>query len=591
MILKPIKAGVKEIWLNGRLVPTHPLTPWDVTHLVKCGVNELRLVYYGDYSWSDIYITPLLPVDFNFFASSYVTKVADICWSKLQPSDWLNWPEGDPRSVLRHDDVSFGLHSIAPQNFECKPPLVDLPESLPAIGITPQNPLSNQAFQVEFSKPLEATTYTATLYLDNPAQFASGTRLKRVLGTGVALDRTVLVFALPPDSNLEWMVEVDFDSGRSVRATVLNYGRFFADSNFSSISGSVGAGVSCRGNCPPPDSSGDCIGTFKLGGVAQFYDDCEKCGTIITSDTHTVFDLSWATDSFENTGFEGSLEPTVRNPWVITDSGRKVRFVVEDSLNCGGPNDNIQSGTATATIQVGDFDVIMSIDFEGVVEYQDTGFERISFILDGGAFSNVLLAEATSADLDQECVSGSLRPQEKIFHVSSPYTLLAGVTYTLRITFTTYDNLFHVGCYYQVNFGFVEMGTGGGEATTSYLDPLPPPSIPAVAFSTPQAGGSSDALVLYVAEYSTGDDTPSGEYVAELDSGGNRTGTWAKVGSDRFGIIASGNLSEIVDYTLDSEVLYTLSNPANPSPYAANLGVYTKVNGNAKRAIVTHVRP
>jgi hypothetical protein len=240
MLLSPISANVKEIRLNGELVPTNPIMPWDVTHLVECGDNELKIVYYGSYSWVDIYVTPILPVDFSFFAFDYMAKVAGMCWSRLQPSDWLNWPANNDRSVLRHDDVSFSLYSVKPRDFECKTPVMGLSESIPSIGITPQNPLTNQSFQIEFSKPAEASTYTANLFLVNPVQFGGNTRLKRPIGSGVAQDRTVLVFSLPPDCNLEWMVEVDFDKGRSVRSSVLNYGRFFADDNFTNISGSVG---------------------------------------------------------------------------------------------------------------------------------------------------------------------------------------------------------------------------------------------------------------------------------------------------------------------------------------------------------------
>jgi hypothetical protein len=133
--------------------------------------------------------------------------------------------------------------------------------------------------------------------------------------------------------------------------------------------------------------------------------------------------------------------------------------------------------------------------------------------------------------------------------------------------------------------------TEGSTETTDTFPPVSPPPVPTVLFSTPQAEGSSNALILYVSEYSGGDDTPSGEYMAELDASGNRTGTWAKLGSDRYGIIASGNLCELVDYTAAEEVLYRMENLANSNPDVANLGVYEKVNGLADRATISDVRP
>jgi hypothetical protein len=70
------------------------------------------------------------------------------------------------------------------------------------------------------------------------------------------------------------------------------------------------------------------------------------------------------------------------NPWSITDNGRSIRYSLEDSENCGGPNPNTQTGTAIAQITIGNQNSNMNLDFDGIAELQDTGFENISFFLD-----------------------------------------------------------------------------------------------------------------------------------------------------------------------------------------------------------------
>jgi hypothetical protein len=93
-------------------------------------------------------------------------------------------------------------------------------------------------------------------------------------------------------------------------------------------------------------------------------------------------DLSFSPDEIDinwSTSYGGILGG---DPWSITNNGRSIRYSLEDSENCGGSNPNTQTGTAIATIQIGDVNSIMGLDFEGIAELQDTGFENISFYLD-----------------------------------------------------------------------------------------------------------------------------------------------------------------------------------------------------------------
>jgi hypothetical protein len=88
----------------------------------------------------------------------------------------------------------------------------------------------------------------------------------------------------------------------------------------------------------------------------------------------------------------------------------------------------------------------MSLDFEGLVEQQDAGFENIIFKLNGTE-----VARATSVNLDLGCVMG---PVSKSFTTSPPYLLTSGSVHTLGIDFTTGDTQYHSSSFYQVELGF-----------------------------------------------------------------------------------------------------------------------------------------
>jgi hypothetical protein len=149
------------------------------------------------------------------------------------------------------------------------------------------------------------------------------------------------------------------------------------------------------------------------------------------------FSIIWATT------FYGTNDG---DPWLITRGGNSIRFSIEDSGNCGGSNDNVQGGTAIATIQTGSQAVQFDLTFDGLAELQDSGYENIEFLLD-----SVLLATATSQDLDQGCDMG---PVTSTFFVSFPMLLAANTTYVLEINFTTGDALYHVDGYYQIDLNF-----------------------------------------------------------------------------------------------------------------------------------------
>lgn len=166
------------------------------------------------------------------------------------------------------------------------------------------------------------------------------------------------------------------------------------------------------------------------------------CDTIIDNDcifepTSNVFNISWSTY------YEGTL---LGNPWVLSNNNKTIRYNVERSPNCGGSNSNIQSGKATACIITGPNNVIMNINYDGLVEQQDAGFEVINITLDG-----TQVARGSSVNLNLGCTMG---PPTKIPANILPITLIANRVYKLLIDFSTVDSQYHVNAYWQVDLSF-----------------------------------------------------------------------------------------------------------------------------------------
>lgn len=141
--------------------------------------------------------------------------------------------------------------------------------------------------------------------------------------------------------------------------------------------------------------------------------------------------------------------PCSSAPWTISNNNTKIRYDIVDSDNCGGSCTDTQAGTATATITVGASDVDMGLDFEGIGELMAANFEKISFELDG-----VEVARANAAGGGQPCAMG---PVVKTFITPPPYRLNANTSYTFFIDFTTNDELYHVGAFYEVDLSFANV--------------------------------------------------------------------------------------------------------------------------------------
>lgn len=132
--------------------------------------------------------------------------------------------------------------------------------------------------------------------------------------------------------------------------------------------------------------------------------------------------------------------------WNISNGGRTIRFDVQNSADCGGPNGNIQSGVATATLGAPSrFN--MNVSLTGLAERQDSGYENMTLRL-----NNTNIVSSTSPGGNQGCASGG--PVVQSILVPGPYFLAKNSVNSFRLTFTTADEFFHVNCFYQCNLAF-----------------------------------------------------------------------------------------------------------------------------------------
>jgi len=159
--------------------------------------------------------------------------------------------------------------------------------------------------------------------------------------------------------------------------------------------------------------------------------------------------------------------------WKTSNNGATIRFDVSrgipydvngDGCSNEGTCDRRQVGYATASITVGNYDTLMTLDFNGVGETWTAGYDYIEFKLDGVSIG---YAEAAGGEIST-CSDG---PVKKTFYdmsgtsgtsgvsgtsVSNPYTYLlaAGSTHILSAYFDTADPYFHNNSYYVANVGF-----------------------------------------------------------------------------------------------------------------------------------------
>lgn len=165
---------------------------------------------------------------------------------------------------------------------------------------------------------------------------------------------------------------------------------------------------------------------------------------------NSPFSLTWSTS-------ETGIEPSCgAGGWAIANQGLLIRYIIQDSLNCGGCNDNVQAGTATATINTGLNSYYFYYDLRGVAEYQNAGYELMDLFL-GQVGSPITTKLVSALGEEQGLGCGYFGPAQQIVYVNPPVILQPNTTYNFILNFTTNDNLYHLGCYYECALNFMRV--------------------------------------------------------------------------------------------------------------------------------------
>lgn len=197
-------------------------------------------------------------------------------------------------------------------------------------------------------------------------------------------------------------------------------------------------------------------------------DDC-TCGEACVVAWTEFFDCGGIAGGQDGALREYADPASVSNPlWTVGTSG--LRFDFEDSAddesrttacgqtppsgdqyphgnapgpNCASYNHHTQTGRAIGTITLVD-DGYVAIDWFGVAEVEDSGFENMRILVDGD-----LVARATSPGGDHGCDA----PEAVVSTPASGDTIfLAAGVHTIQVDVTTGDSWYHVDCYYEFRF-------------------------------------------------------------------------------------------------------------------------------------------
>lgn len=191
--------------------------------------------------------------------------------------------------------------------------------------------------------------------------------------------------------------------------------------------------IFCGGACVDPSSSESNCGACDIS--------CSADSTCLSASCSAPGNISWTYSTL-------NLVPDVPGGWTVSNWGKTIRFTVQDSSNCDGPNDLVQEGFAEGTITVTEGSTLQ-IRVMGIAELEATNYELLSVSL-----NHEEILRASSAGGSLQCQMGAVISQNLI---PPPYILTPGEN-RLSVSFSTADPLFHVGCYYELHFGFGPAG-------------------------------------------------------------------------------------------------------------------------------------
>jgi len=134
---------------------------------------------------------------------------------------------------------------------------------------------------------------------------------------------------------------------------------------------------------------------------------------------------------------------TLANPWVISNGNTSIRFVVDDSLDCGGASDNgFQAGTATAAVTVGASPVHVDFSLSGMASANGYYNEvMVVFIVVRGEQGFGDQAAGTSLS-DTPCATVPVTVER---YSTWPRTLAPGTVVDIEVNFYRFVSAW-VGC-------------------------------------------------------------------------------------------------------------------------------------------------
>jgi hypothetical protein len=130
-------------------------------------------------------------------------------------------------------------------------------------------------------------------------------------------------------------------------------------------------------------------------------------------------------------------------PWAILNEGKQLVYIIGDSVTCGGICDEVQTGNANATIEVGTENVFLTLYLEGIVGTQIQGSDRLLVFL-----NDELVISGSSPGGNYGCVNSSMSLE---FFRRQPYLLPANTEHTVEVSFSTIGSDYHSGCYFSLS--------------------------------------------------------------------------------------------------------------------------------------------
>lgn len=136
--------------------------------------------------------------------------------------------------------------------------------------------------------------------------------------------------------------------------------------------------------------------------------------------------------------------------WELSNNGQTLVYNIQDSLNCGGINNQTQRGIATATIFLSTtINYYVSFKLSGIGEAEEENYERMDVYLNGK-----VITTGRSRGGGKLCDTNI--PVKITTWEPGPFILYSGTTNVIFVDFSTGDGLFHSNAFYRLDLIFEE---------------------------------------------------------------------------------------------------------------------------------------